>query len=214
VVDGDGLGRADALRPAQIVAAGAELAISVATFPPPRVARPWEPSHATLLHAVAAGLLRAEGSAAPVIVADLGLPTQAMGQAGWVESQAYGYASYAFLADEERQARLIETALDALWRAGAGGVWLAGYADPAPDLWAAPPVDRAWPARTWGLVGGDGNEKPAAAVVRAFAARLRANELPAPSGPPTMAIDPERYWRDPQAALAAIVADWRAGVTG
>jgi hypothetical protein len=75
-------------------------------------------------------------------------------------------------------------------------------------------VDRAWPARTWGLVAADGREKPAAEAVRAFAARLRAGDLPAPAGPPAMPIDPERYWRDPRAALAAIVADWRDGVTG
>jgi hypothetical protein len=214
VVDGDGLGRADALRPAQIVAAGAELAVSAAPFPPPRVSRPWEPSHATLLHALAAGLLRAEGSSAPVSVADLGLPTQAAGRAGWVPSEAYGHAGQAFLADEERQARLLEAALGELWRAGAGGIWLAGYADPAPSQWAAPPLDRAWPARTWGLVDSAGREKPAASAVRAFAAHLRTDELPAPAGPPALPIDPERYWRNPQAALAAIVADWRDGVTG
>ncbi|MEI7643636.1 MAG: hypothetical protein WCJ55_04925 [Chloroflexales bacterium] len=212
VVDGDGLGRADGLRPAQIVAAGADLAVSAAAFPPPRVSRPWDPAHATLLHALAAGLLRAEGAVAPVVVADLGLPTQAAGQAGWVESEAYGYTDYAFLADDERQARLVEAALDALWRAGAGGVWLAGYADPALSLWAAPPVDRAWPARTWGLVSADGHERPAADVVRAFAARLRADDLPAPTGPPAMPIDPERYWRDPCTAMAALVAGWGEGV--
>ncbi|NNJ09643.1 hypothetical protein EKD04_004825 [Chloroflexales bacterium ZM16-3] len=214
VVDGDSLTRSDSLRPAQIVAAGASLAVSAATFSPPRVSRPWETDYAALIHAVAAGLLRAEGRAAPVTVTDLGLPTATEGRAGWVESESYGVASHAFLADEERQGRFVEAALDGLWRAGAGGVMLAGYGDVAPGLWAVPPVDRAWPARSWGLVAADGREKPAAAALSAFAARLRAKDLPTPAGPPAMPIDPERYWRDPQAALAAIAADWRDGVMG
>ncbi|MBX0327331.1 hypothetical protein K2Z83_06535 [Oscillochloris sp. ZM17-4] len=204
VVDGDSLSRADSLRPEQVVAAGAALAVSAVTSPPPQVARPWETGYATLMHAVAAGLLRADGRAAPVVVADLGLPTAAEGRAGWVDSEAYGQPAHAFLADEERQARFVEAALEELRRAGAGGVWLAGYGDVAAGLWAVPPVDRAWPARTWGLVAADGREKPAAAAVRAFAARLCADDLPAPVGPPTLPIDPERYWRDPRSALAAL----------
>lgn len=208
-LDGLDLASAAGLRPAQIAAAGADLAVSAATFPPPQVSRPWEPSYAALLHALASALLKADGRAAPVLVADLGLPTAAAGRAGWVTSEAYGEPAYAFLADEERQARFVEAALEALWRAGAAGVMLAGYADPAPELWAAPPTDRAWPPRTWGLLAADGREKPAAAALQAFAARLRGGELPAPAGPPALPIDPERYWHDPQAALRAIIADWR-----
>lgn len=212
VLDGSDLACADGLRPAQVVAAGADLAVSAAPFPPPHVSRPWETGYATLLHAVAAALLRAEGHVVPVFVADLGLPTAVEGRAGWVESVAYGYSAYAFLSDEERQARFIDAVLGALWRAGAGGAWLAGYGDVSPSLWAAPPLDRACPARSWGLVAVDDREKPAAAALRSFAARLRTTDLPASVGPPAMPIDPERYWRDPQSSLAAIVADWRDGV--
>jgi hypothetical protein len=129
------------------------------------------------------------------------LAAEVEGQRGWVESAAYGRAAHAFLADEERQAQLVEAGLGELWRAGAGGIWLAGYSDPALGMWSAPPVDRAWPARSWGLVAADGRERLAAAAVRAFAARLRAKSLAAPAGPPALPIDPERYWRDPLAAL-------------
>ncbi|WP_129630721.1 hypothetical protein [Candidatus Oscillochloris fontis] len=204
VVDGSDLMRTDSLRPSQIARTGADVAISVATFTPPHVARPWEISYPSLLHAVTSALLRTEGYSTPIRITDLGLATEVDGRAGWVASHAYGEKAPAFLADQERQAGFLEAALRALWLAGAGGVWLAGYADLPASLWGATPADRAIPVRSWGLSSADGREKVAAGVVRRFAHAERGS----PNGPPSMPIDPERYWRDPQAALLTIIADW------
>ncbi|EFO81671.1 hypothetical protein OSCT_0526 [Oscillochloris trichoides DG-6] len=204
VLDGSDLMRTDSLRPAQIARSGAEVALAVAPSPPPHVARPWEIGYPTLLHAVVAALLRAEGDTTPIRIMDLGLATEVGGQAGWVSSHAYGHETYTFLADQERQAGFLEAALRALWLAGAGGVELAGYADLPASLWGAAPADRALPVRSWGLSSADGREKVAAAVVRRFAHAERGT----PNGPPSMPVDPERYWRDPRAALLAIIADW------
>jgi hypothetical protein len=203
------LGRRDTLRPEQIVAAGGRVVVSAAPLPPLPVARPWDSRYVQFLHALAAGLLAAEtGRAEPVIVAELGAPTALAGAAGRVASEAFGRPAQIALAGEDQQATLVEEALAALHRDGAAGAWLAAYADIAPELWRLPPADRSWWARSAGIVAPDGREKPAAAAARAFAARLRAGELPRPSGPPALPLDPERYWRDPAAGFQALWREW------
>ena len=203
------LGRRDTLRPAQIVAAGSQVVVTVAPLPPLPVALPGDARGVLLLHALAAALIRAElGRAAPITVADLGVPTAAGGASGVVAGELLGRPARLALSSAEQQATLLETALAALHRDGAGGVWLAAYAELAPALWHVAPADRSWWARSAGLVAPDGSEKPAAAAVRAFAARLRAGSLAAPVGPPTLPIDPERYWRDPAASFRDLWKQW------
>ena len=142
-------------------------------------------------------------------VADVGLATAAGDLAGQVVAgELFGRPVSLALADEQRQASLVEEALAALHRDGAAGVWLARYADIHPELWNIAPADRSWWARGAGLVAPDGHEKPAAAAVRAFAARRRAGSLPAPTAPPVLPLDPERYWRDPAGSLRALWEDW------
>lgn len=209
VVSPPALGRAESLRPAAIAAAGAHLAVSAAPLPPLLPGRGDGPRAAGFLHALAAGLLRAETEREHrVFVADLGPPTAAGGAAGLVAGELLGRPATVALAEEERQASVVEEALAGLHRAGAGGVWLARYADVPAELWGVAPADRSWWARTAGLVAPGGREKPAAAAVRAFAARLRAGALPEPAGPPALPLDPERYWRDPAAALRELWEDW------
>jgi hypothetical protein len=203
------LGRRDTLRPEQIVAAGGRAVVSAAPLPPLPVARPWEPGYVRFLHALASGLLAAEmGRPEPLIVAELGAPTATAGAAGLVASETFGRPAQIALAEEDQQATLVEEALAALHRDGAAGVWLAAYADLAPELWRLPPADRSWWARSAGIVAPDGREKPAAFAARAFAARLRAGELPDPAGPPALPLDPERYWRDPAAEFQRLWQEW------
>jgi len=212
LIGAEALAGGDEPRPEAIYAAGVGVVVGAPAAAPFIAQPPWSPGAAAFLHAVAAGLLRAEARGpVPVAVADLGLPSAPAGQfAGWREVERFGRPARAFFADEDEQAALVEGALADLYRAGAPGVWLAAHADHAPGQWRLPPLDRDPVARTAGLVAADGREKPAAAAVRAFAARLRAGALPAPAGPPALPIDPERYWRDPAAALRQLWADWQA----
>lgn len=207
-----GLGRKDTLRPEQIAAAGGRVAVSMAPPWPLGEAPLGDAGPARFLHALVAALLRADGARGPVIVTDLGAPTAAAG--GPPARELFGRPATLALASEEQQAALVEEALAALHRDGAGGVWLAAYADTHPGLWGVPPADRSWWARTAGIVTADDREKPAAAAARAFAKRLRAGALPAPAGPPAMPCDPERYWHDPAEALGALWRDWHAGGAG
>jgi len=210
VVSAMSLERRDTLRPEQIVRHQGQVAVSVAAWAPPVTERLDDTRRVRFLHALTAALARAEDSqAAPIMVADLGVPTSVPGSNGLVASEVFGRTVLHPLLDEERQATLLEEALAALYRDGAAGVWLPMYADPAPEVWNVPPLDRSWWARTTGLVAPGGREKPAAEALRVFVARLRAGRLPAPAGPPALPLDPERYWYDPEGSFAALWADWQ-----
>lgn len=203
-----GLGRADMLRPAQIAAASAHVAVSAAPLPPLPAQVAGEVEAARFVHALTAGLLRAAGETRPVMVTDLGAATEAAGASGVVAGELFGRPARLALVSEERQATFVETALAALHRDGAAGVWLAAYADMRPEHWRIPPADRSWWARTAGIVTPDGREKPAAAAVRAFAAHLRSDTLPLPSAPPALPLDPERHWHSPAASFAGLWKAW------
>jgi hypothetical protein len=203
------LSRSDHLRPAAIVAQGGQIAISAAPLPPLLPGRGDRAPAGAFLHALVAGLLYAETDRrVPVVVADVGLATAVGDATGLVADELFGRPATIALADEERQASLIEEALATLYREGAAGVCLARYADIHPDLWTIAPADRSWWARSAGLVAPDGREKPAAAAVRTFAARRSAGSLPTPATPPALPLDPERYWSDPAANLRELWEDW------
>jgi hypothetical protein len=196
------LRRADCLRPARVAELGGRVSVSAAPFPPLPLARPDDAQPIRFVHALTAALIKRElDRAVPVWVADLGVPTTAAGASGVVAGELVGRPMPVTLATHAQQATLLEDALAALHRDGAAGVWLAPFADLPEEQWRVPPADRSWWARTAGIVTAGGEEKLAAEAVRAFAARLRAGALPTPAGPPTLALDPERYWRDPARAF-------------
>lgn len=202
--------RTNTLRPEQLVRQGAQMVVVVPPLPPLMPSRGSELRMARLLHALVVALVRGEQpQPAPVIVADLGIPTVAGAAQGVVEGQIFGRSLSLLLADEETQATLVEQALATFQREGAAALWLTRYADLAPELWRLPPADRSWWARTTGIVTADGREKPAAAAVRSFAARLRAQQLPDPAGAPILPLDPERYWRDPVASFRNLWVEWQ-----
>lgn len=195
-----GLSRRDTVRPEQI-ADIAEL-VGVHTFPhePLKVNDPRSPEVVLFLHRLVAALAQK-----PVVVANLGLATAPDNKARWVGDRAFGRVTRSYLAEEDQQAAFLEQALAALWRDGAAGVWLAAYADVPIDLWRIAPFDRFQRERTLGLVRADGREKPAADVVRRFAAQER-SERSAPSQP-QLPIDNELYWRDPAVEMQRLMRE-------
>jgi hypothetical protein len=173
--------------------------LGVAADPPERPMRR-QPSHTAYvayMHALTAALARQ-----PVIITSVGLPTALNGQAGWINDNAYERSLHIYRTEPEEQAAFVETALDRLQRAGARGVWLASYADYPQPLWRTPPLDRAIRERTLGVVDADGREKPAAAALRAFAAR---RPMVVSTAPPIV-VDAESYWREPKRSFEEL---WR-----
>ncbi|MBK9710749.1 MAG: hypothetical protein IPO81_05340 [Kouleothrix sp.] len=171
----------------------------VAADPPerPERGRPAHAAYVAYMHALTAAL-----AGRPAIVTSLGLPTAPSGQSGWIDDSAYGRPLHAYRAEPEEQAAFIEEALDRLRSAGARGAWLAAYADYPQPLWQRPPLDRAIRERTLGVVDADGREKAAAGALRRFAA----SRPTVVDVAPPIAVDPERYWRDPKRSFEEL---WR-----
>jgi hypothetical protein len=154
-------------------------------------------AYVAYLHTLTAGL-----AGRPAFVTSMALPTAPDNHAGWIADTAYGRPTRAYIGDAEEQAAFVGATLERLRALGARGAWLASYADYSPELWRVPPFDRVTRARTAGIVDANGQEKPAAAVLRAFAAARHDVVEAAPS----IEVDPERYWRDPQRGFVEL---WR-----
>jgi hypothetical protein len=159
--------------------------------------QPLHTTYVAYLHALTAAL-----AGKPTLVSSLALPTAPDNHADWIADSAFGKPTRAYLGNAEEQASFVGETLERLRRAGARGAWLAAYADYPTELWRRPPLDRVTRARSLGIVDIEGNEKPAAAALRAFAA---ARHTVADVAPPLEA-DPERYWRDPQHSFVKL---WR-----
>jgi hypothetical protein len=110
---------------------------------------------------------------ARLAVVNLGQATASDNQSGWVADTRYGRAAHSYLANQEQQAAFLGAALEQLRNAGAQGVWLAAYADYAPDLWRTAPLDQSVRERMLGLVTSDGREKTAVQTVREFVSTLK-----------------------------------------
>jgi hypothetical protein len=209
LIDGADLRRPARLRPTAITAIRATVGVRALPLSVTQTERAWLPRDAQFLYALVAALIRTEtGHPIGVHVHDLGVPTAVEGQVGWVATELFGQPAMLFLAETEQQARFLETALAGLYRDGAAGVTLASYADQPTSVWNVPPLNRTWFGRTGGLVDTAGNEKPAVAVIRSFAAQLRSGALPAPANPPALPVDPERYWHNPEAEFARLAHDF------
>lgn len=207
VVSAHALTQRDGPRPEQIAASCDALGVAADPPQPPAGERPNHTSYLAFLQALTSAL-----AGKPALVASLGLPTvldgrigaaSPYGEPGWISDSAYGRPLRAYRGDEEQQAMLVEQALERLQRAGAGGAWLAAYADYPEALWRMPPLDRAIRERTLGIVDAGGREKLAAAALRRFAEQRRPV---AGAASPALALDPERYWREPKREFARL---WR-----
>lgn len=142
------------------------------------------------------------------LMQEFGLPTTRQGEASHtIEDCFLGVEKPQFLTSEDDQAEYYERVLIRLWQAGAPGALPWIYADYAPELWDKPPLDRARRERTFGLFRADGSPKPAADVIKRFAADVASGALAERHGPhgsrrPGLEVDPAEYYRQPAQAYA------------
>jgi hypothetical protein len=175
--------------------------LGVAADPPePPGAAPRHTTYAAFVHAIVSGL-----ADRATIVTSLGMPTTGQRGGAWADEPIYDRRRAVFYADPDQQGAFLEAALARLSGAGAAGIWLSSYADPLPDRWREPPLDRCRRERTLGVLDATGREKPAAAVVRAFATGLRARGHAVVESARQL-VDRERHWHAPAQSLADLWA--------
>lgn len=171
----------------------------------------WVPFLVTLTSSLAGGR--------PVLMQEFGLPTASPGVATHaVEDNFLGEMKPQLLVSEEEGAAYYATVLDRLWQVGALGAVPWCYADYSPDLWDIPPFDLTVRERTFGLVRPDGSPKPAADVLRRFAAEVASGAIVQRlgewgAGKVPLSIDPHSYYDDPERSLQRAYADYLALLT-
>jgi endo-1,4-beta-mannosidase len=107
----------------------------------------------------------------PVLFEEAGICTAAPGQPGYyADLPTRAGVLHQYFAAEDEAADYYEEVLDKLLNAGSLGVFAWCYGDYDDALFGAPPCSTHIHERTFGLVRADGSLKPAAEVVRAFAA--------------------------------------------
>jgi len=115
-----------------------------------------------------------------------------------------------YLASEEEGARYYEEVLERLAATGAAGAYAWCYGDYHPTLFARAPFDTAIRERSFGLVRADGSEKPAAEVVRSFAARLGRREVRFGLAPKILDVTVDAYYDAPERHFRRLYDAWVA----
>jgi endo-1,4-beta-mannosidase len=115
-----------------------------------------------------------------------------------------------YLASEEEGARYYEEVLERLAATGAAGAYAWCYGDYHPTLFGRAPFDIAVRERSFGLVRADGTDKPAAEVVRAFAARLERGEVTFGSAPKVLDVTADAYYAAPGRHFRRLYEQWIA----
>lgn len=105
-------------------------------------------------------------------------------------------ASFACLTERE-MTTYATTVLDRLQRSGALGAFWWCWADYAPEIAHLPPFDDAPHELTFGIVRGDGSEKPVAGALAAFAAERRPL-----ADPPAPIVDEPVYYSNLPESIA------------
>lgn len=158
--------------------------------------------------ALTAGLA---GSGRAPLMHEFGICTAPPGSAGvTIRDDFLGRSLDQYLASEEEGARYYQEVLDRLAATGAAGAYAWCYADYHPTLFHRPPFDRALRERSFGLVRADGSEKPVAAVIRAFAARLARGQIPAGVVPRVLDVSADQYYADPDHHFRRLYRRWLA----
>ncbi len=115
-----------------------------------------------------------------------------------------------YLASEEEGARYYEEVLERLAATGAAGAYAWCYGDYDPKLFGRAPLDTAIRERSFGVVRADGSEKPAAEVVRSFAARLGRREVPFGLAPKVLDVTVDAYYAEPERHFRRLYDRWLA----
>jgi hypothetical protein len=139
------------------------------------------------------------GSGRRVLMQEFGLCTAPPGSDGiTIQDDFLGAPREQYLASEEEAATYYRSVLERLVETGAAGAYAWCYADYDANLWDRPPLDRAVRERTFGLIRGDGSEKPAAQVFRRFRERKSSSLIAsvAAGGAEPYYSDPARHFRD------------------
>jgi len=118
-----------------------------------------------------------------------------------------------YLASEEEGARYYEEVLERLAATGAAGAYAWCFGDYDPKLFARSPLDTAVRERSFGLVRADGSEKPAAGVVRTFAARLMRNEVLRGKAPKVLDVTADEYYAAPERHFPRLYRHWLTKLT-
>jgi len=142
---------------------------------------------------------------------EFGICTAPRGSPGLTITDDFlGRARLQYLASEEEGARYYEEVLERLAATGAAGAYAWCYGDYHPKLFGRAPFDTAIRERTFGLVRADGSEKPAGAVVRAFAERLGRREVPVGTSPKVLDVTVDAYYAAPQRHFRRLYERWVA----
>jgi endo-1,4-beta-mannosidase len=142
---------------------------------------------------------------------EFGICTAPKGQVGrTITDDFLGCPLPQYLASEEEGARYYQEVLERLAATGASGAYAWCYGDYDPKIFDRAPFDTAVRERSFGLVRADGSEKPAAEVVRMFAARLRRNEVPLGEAPRLLDVTVDDYYAAPELHFPRLYARWLA----
>jgi hypothetical protein len=140
---------------------------------------------------------------------EFGLCTAAKGCKGTlIEDEFLGQKLPQYLASEEEAAEYYERVLERLAATGAAGAYAWCYADYDPRLFGRAPFDRAVRERSFGLIRADGSEKPAAPVLRRFAARLARDEISLGEVPKLLDVSCDAYYDAPAAHFRRLYELW------
>jgi len=140
---------------------------------------------------------------------EFGICTAPRGSCGLTISDDFlGNVLPQYLASEEEAARYYQEVLERLAATGAAGAYAWCYGDYDPKLFGRSPFDTAVRERSFGLVRADGSEKPAAEIVRAFAARLARNEVPLGNVPKFLDVNVDDYYAAPGHHFSRLYERW------
>jgi endo-1,4-beta-mannosidase len=140
---------------------------------------------------------------------EFGICTAPQGSPGiTITDDFLGRSLSQYLASEEEGARYYEQVLERLAATGAAGAYAWCYGDYDATLFGRPPFDKAIRERSFGLVRADGSEKPAAEVVRAFAARLARGDVALGRAPKVLDVTVDAYYAEPQRHFRRLYERW------
>ena len=152
------------------------------------------------------------GSGRAPLMHEFGICTAPAGRGGiTIRDDFLGRSLDQYLASEEEGARYYQLVLERLAATGAAGAYAWCYGDYDPALFQRAPFDTAIRERSFGLVRADGSEKPAAEVVRSFAAGLARGEIPTGVAPKVLDVTVDDYYAAPEQHFRRLYQRWLAG---